>query len=412
MKEMAVGRLVDDTTEALQNWQLRPGVRYRYLLEFRIFRHHYGTATTVFPEMFHQYVQDAQRRYTTHDISLVKFRRVRWAVDRLEQCYREGTLTWRRLPPMSAAAPPAPVIPDHVGDFCAYLQAAGRSSSTLRGYGRIAADFQRHLDERGRTQWNQVSGADVREFIPYMAPRYQPSSMGPVLTGLRAFLAFLATCEGTADSLPAALPRGAAPRTVVALPPTDDETQRLLATIDRTTAIGKRDWAMLAFALYLGLRSIDIIRLDWANLDWRKSTVSLVQHKTGRPLVLPLLPVVGNALVDYVTSARPDSGSPRVFLCHRPPYQPFSNAWSFSGRIKGYMQEAGIRQNPGDRGGTHWLRHALATRLLEAATPMSIIASVLGHGRPDSTSDYLAIDVKHLRQCALSLTDAAGPKEA
>ena len=59
MKEMAVGQLVDDTTEALQDWPLRPGVRYRYLLEFRIFRHHYGTTTTVFPEMFQQYVQES-----------------------------------------------------------------------------------------------------------------------------------------------------------------------------------------------------------------------------------------------------------------------------------------------------------------------------------------------------------------
>ena len=78
MKEMAVGQLVDDTTEALQDRQLRVGVQFRYLSEFRLFRHHYGAATTVVPEIFAQYVEDAQNRYFTR----VKLRRIWLAVDR------------------------------------------------------------------------------------------------------------------------------------------------------------------------------------------------------------------------------------------------------------------------------------------------------------------------------------------
>lgn len=396
----------------LGEMKIRPSVSYRYQLEFRAFCDRYGQVPGTSAEIFRQYVQEARVSYATHKISIAKFRRLRRAVDLMEQCYHDGTAIWRRLPAVSSTEPSAPGIRDFVGDFQTHLRVAGRSASTIQGYSGIAASFQRYLVKCGRTEWSQISKAYVRDFIPYMATRYQPTSMGPVLTGLRSFLAFLAQQAAIVDTLQDALPHRPAHKTLVIPPITNEEEQRLLAAIDRSTAIGKRDWAMLVLALRLGLRTVDIVHLELSNIDWRKNTLSLTQHKTGRPLVLPLISSVGNALADYISSGRPDSGSHRVFLRHTPPHQGFSDAWSCSERVKHYMQAAGIRQEPGTRGGAHWLRHALATRLLEAATPVTVIASVLGHGRPDSTQVYLFTDLESLRRCALSLAGIECGEEA
>jgi site-specific recombinase XerD len=50
----------------------------------------------------------------------------------------------------------------------------------------------------------------------------------------------------------------------------------------------------------------------------------------------------------------------------------------------------------------HSLRHTLASRLLEAHTPLPVISDILGHLSTDSTAVYLKVDVAMLRECALN----------
>ena len=56
-----------------------------------------------------------------------------------------------------------------------------------------------------------------------------------------------------------------------------------------------------------------------SDLDWRAKTITIVQHKTGRPLNLPLLHDVGWAIIDYVRAGRPETACPKVFVKHRYP---------------------------------------------------------------------------------------------
>ncbi|MGH3781706.1 MAG: tyrosine-type recombinase/integrase, partial [Pseudonocardiaceae bacterium] len=70
---------------------------------------------------------------------------------------------------------------------------------------------------------------------------------------------------------------------------TADEIRRVLGVIDRRSACGKRDYAMILTTARLGLRISDLRQLELGDLDWRSKTITIVQRKTHRRLSLPLL---------------------------------------------------------------------------------------------------------------------------
>ena len=92
-------------------------------------------------------------------------------------------------------------------------------------------------------------------------------------------------------------------------PLTKDEIQRTVAQVDRSTVMGKRDYAIILLSVRNGLRGSDIINLKLTDIDWRGGEIRLIQKKTGNPLALPLLPDVGEALKECILNGRPDSHS-------------------------------------------------------------------------------------------------------
>src|SRR5216117_1428160 len=106
--------------------------------------------------------------------------------------------------------------------------------------------------------------------------------------------------------------------------------------VDRSSAKGKRDYAILLLACRLGLRVGDIRTLKLDQLHWEDSTIEVTQSKTGVPLTLPLTTEVGEALIDYLKSGRPQSAHREVFLKVKPPFDPFS----------GRLRDAPIADDP------------------------------------------------------------------
>jgi integrase len=126
-----------------------------------------------------------------------------------------------------------------------------------------------------------------------------------------------------------------------------DEIRRTLAGIDRQSVTGKRDYAMILTTARLGLRISDLRRLELGDLDWRAKQITIVQHKTGRPLSLPLLDDVGWAIIDYVRAGRPETVCPKVFVKHRHPFDAFGCASSVASRLSRHAARAGIEFGPG-----------------------------------------------------------------
>jgi len=180
-----------------------------------------------------------------------------------------------------------------------------------------------------------------------------------------------------------------------------DDVMKLLSLVDRANPIGKRDYAALLLLARLGIRCGDICRLKYENIDWERNVISFTQHKTGKPITLPLLEDVGMAIIDYLKFGRPKCDSDTIFIRHRPPVGPFISK-SLYMMVSGYISKAGLLTQ-GKKRGPHALRHSLASRLLEENVPLPVISEILGHANTNTTAVYLSLSVGKLRSCALEV---------
>ena len=181
----------------------------------------------------------------------------------------------------------------------------------------------------------------------------------------------------------------------------EEEVRKIELSVSRTDGVGKRDYAMVLLASRLGLRISDIAGLGLSNIDWDANQIKLTQYKTGNPITLPLLPVVGNAIIDYLRYGRKNSSSDKVFISCSAPYIPVTSGAVHSA-ISRAFKASGVKVDNRRHGG-HALRFSLAQRMLELNTPMPVISDALGHRNRDVTREYVRIDLPLLRKCSLDV---------
>ncbi len=197
-----------------------------------------------------------------------------------------------------------------------------------------------------------------------------------------------------------ALPKTAAAKKTLHEPFTDSEVKSLLAAPDQSTAIGKRDYAIMLLAVQTGLRACDVVRMKRENIDWRTRTINFVQHKINVALSLPLPVESGNAITEYLLYHRPDCELPHIFLCHTGQRRPLKNR-SVSGMVSKYMRRIGI-YDPKKQRSLHSFRRTFGTDLLKNEIPMELIQQMLGHTRINSIKPYLSVEEDGLKSCAFT----------
>jgi len=210
-----------------------------------------------------------------------------------------------------------------VSRFQASLQAAGCAASTVRAYGTVAGEFLAFTGARGRLAGLDAGG--IGAFVATLAG-YQAKTVEHKLCAVRSLLRFAAG-EGLIEgAVLEAVPAAKSSRQA-RIPSVWDraEVAKILEAVDRGNPCGKRDYAIILLITRLGLRGIDVKRLEFADLDWPGNRLSVVQAKTGHRVQLPLLKDVGWALIDYIRRGRPQSDCPQVFIRHTAPIGPFSD---------------------------------------------------------------------------------------
>jgi len=180
-----------------------------------------------------------------------------------------------------------------------------------------------------------------------------------------------------------------------------EEVEKLIASVERSSFTGRRDYAIILLAARLGLRNSDIANLKFENLFWEHNMIRLVQYKTDKEIELPLLPEVGNAIIDYLKYSRQHSEEPFIFLTSRLPIKPLTIMGNTS-IVQRAFARAGI-DTKNKHHGPHALRHSLAKRLLEQQTMLPVISEVLGHENTESTKFYLRVDLSSMQKCALDV---------
>ncbi|MCA1677554.1 MAG: site-specific integrase [Actinobacteria bacterium] len=260
-------------------------------------------------------------------------------------------------------------------------------------YGPVARVFLEGFETADGLCLQRLSAAEVSSFLVRECPRRGASRARNLVCALRSLLRYLHVVgvietplvwavPSVADLRDRTLPRGLEPAAVTTL----------LASCDRRTLIGRRDYAILLLLSRLGLRAGEVAAVGLDDVDWRAGLL-LVRGKGSRQDVLPLPVDIGEAIVSYLRY-RPGCACRAVFLRVTAPRERLNRstvAWV----VRAACDRAGL-----PRVGSHRLRHTAATEMLRAGASLPEIGQVLRHREQRTTALYAKVDRAALRALA------------
>lgn len=291
-------------------------------------------------------------------------------------------------------------------EYADFLDSSELSVSTINHYKKISIVFMDYLAQRKIPSVEQLTMDICNSYLKTLAG-YSFKTVEQNVCGVRHFLRFLHSSgkipvdHAEKIHMPFISKSARLPSAWQ-----EEELKAMLASIDRNSPTGKRDYAMIVLACVLGLRIGDIKNLRFKNFNWEEKKLSIIQHKTHKPLNLPLPDAVGWAVIDYIKNGRPHYyESDVIFLKHMPPFDPIGDENHMQQQIVRYMRKAGIDQRSKKHSGFHSLRHSAGSMLLEMETPLPVITDILGHSDSNITAVYLKTDLQKLAECVLSPED-------
>jgi integrase len=323
----------------------------------------------------------------------------RRAVHLLSEC-QDGRLdSWRVYPQKAAARPETAEYLQLLQSHANGLRADGMAKATIDFSMRVDSDFLIYLEVSGKYEMDDVMPCDVAGYFARdVFSGRKPDGVKAYAYKLKSFLSFLEETGVVAEKkLSLAVPKVFAKQESIVTVLSDKAVTALRnEPADEGAAI--RDHAMILLALRLGVRQSDIINMKLTDIDWQNDKISFVQQKTNVPLTLPLLPDVGNVLMDYILNLRPHVSESAVFLRHYAPYRALAPC---HGVVERRLSVFGPEDCP--QCGFHILRRTCATGMLRNNIRRSVISASIGQLHPNSVNVYLSADEKNMRACALSL---------
>jgi len=271
------------------------------------------------------------------------------------------------------------------------LDERGLAPDTVVNYVRPLTLF---LTEHADRSLAELGAADVSRFMTGQSRRLSQRSLERLATSLRSFFGF-AMAEGLiatplGNAVPSAarwsvagLPRGLAP----------GQVEALLASCDRSTPTGRRDYAILVLLVRLGLRAAEVAALRLDDIDWRAGQI-VVRGKGHTEELLPLPADVGKVIAVYLRRDRPRRSEREVFLRVCAPLRGLS-----PDGVSEVVRAASERAELGSFG-AHRLRHTAGTEMLRGGASLTEVAQVLRHRRVATTAIYAKVDHRSLRALA------------
>lgn len=285
-----------------------------------------------------------------------------------------------------------------IEEYANYLrEVRGFAASTISHHRDTTQCFLQHLNEE-KIALKKIRGPHIESYVTKVSKRLSQPSLQHDIGALRGFLRFLAIDDrvpaGLANQIDTPrihqlekLPRALRWETVRAL----------LRSIDRTSAMGLRDYAMFLLIATYGLRTSEVVAITLDDVCWRQGRLRIHQHKTSSPLELPLTNEVSVALVNHLKRTPSPPPYRRIFLRMRAPIGVLKRT-AVKGAFRSLVRKSGLSipfQGP------HCLRHSLAVYLLKSGTPLKTIGDILGHRSAVSTSTYLRLATGDLREVPL-----------
>lgn len=299
------------------------------------------------------------------------------------------------------ARPPVPTGPiaDELRSYDAHMRdARGLAIGTRTGRLRIVERLLVSKFAGRPVVVGELRTDDIRQFIAEQLDALGTTSNAiTIASTLRAYLRYRATCGDVVQPLlaviasPAHWSMATLPR---ALKP--EEVDRLLGSFTSALPSPRRGYAVVRLALDLGLRGIEISRLQLTDIDWRQGTVTLKHTKSRRQDLLPLPTSTGRALEAYLRYERPKTSDGAVFVRRLAPHDEPVGVDAIRRIVRDAFRRAGI---PHGRG--HALRHTVACRIVNQGGSIKEVADVLRHRSLNTSMIYAKLDHGALSGVAL-----------
>jgi site-specific recombinase XerD len=281
-------------------------------------------------------------------------------------------------------------------EFSDYLQRErGLAAGTIIGHSAAIRRFLCEVCPAGAEDLRKINHADVVRYVERHARDGSPKSAKMMCWSLRAFLRYLhhkgLNRVPLADCVPAIRQWK-----LTHLPTylSAEQVQKALNSCDRTSPIGRRDYAILMMLAKLGLRANEVATLTLDDIDWRSGEMCL-RAKGRQRVQMPIPADVGAAIVAYLREGRPKSSCRRLFLRACAPRVGFASHNPITAIAKAALERAGIRGFA--HHGAHIFRHSLATEILRSGATLSEIGQLLLHKGHDTTRIYAKVDIDALR---------------
>ncbi|MGA8434735.1 MAG: site-specific integrase [Methyloceanibacter sp.] len=293
-------------------------------------------------------------------------------------------------------------VEDHIGrelvQFDAYMRdVGGLAANTRQQRQRVVGRFLAEQSGSGPIVATAITPKAVRRFVLGEKQGWSAGTVGVMGGAIGCYLRFRAMSGDHVGGLLAAIPRAAHWR-LASLPEvlSDAEIEELLGSFDKPFPSSRRAFAMTRCLTDLGLRCGETVSLRLDDIDWVAGTIRVAGTKTRRVDVLPLPAETGAAIAAYLHDERPPTSNRAVFVRHVAPF----DAPIGKGAVQRAVRAA-YRRCGWTRTRVHILRHSVASRLLQAGTPMKEIADVLRHRSLDTSAIYAKVDLTRLASVAL-----------
>ena len=322
------------------------------------------------------------------------------AGERLALCRLLSILRKAGVTPQAKGIPSTPAQ-RLAADYRRYLsEERGCSDWTLKNYGKHIDRFVTERFGTGALRPSRLQARDVVAFVQRNVHRHSRGYALQLVTALRSFLRFLHFRGHITSDLAQAVPAVAHGR-MSDLPKhlSAEAVEKVLDSCDQTTAVGRRNYAILLLLARLGLRAGEIIALQLDDIDWENARLTVRSKKGDGWARLPLPRDVGKALARYLERDRPACSCRNVFVRMVAPYQRLSNSPVIALLTRAALAKAGVESA---RKGAHLFRHSLATTMLRQGASLDEIGQVLRHKARDTTAIYAKVDLDALRRLAIA----------
>jgi site-specific recombinase XerD len=263
----------------------------------------------------------------------------------------------------------------------------------------VCMHWMEFLKQRGIEDVTRGQAEDVLAWVEFRQSQGTviDKTISRELCIMRTFYNFLVIFCGSSNPthcLPEFICRPSAEQTYLSV----DETFRMLEVWDIKDSFGFRNYVMVALLWSTGLRSRELLALQWRDIDLEDGTVLVRKGKGSKQRQLYLNERMLKDLRRYRKSLLAGEKIP-VFCGYPNSKRKGVGDVGLSGKqlidiVRNCAKDAGIERKVSPM----TLRHTFATHMYEAGVPVGDIQEMMGHNDKTETTIYIHVTINAIKR--------------